>query len=274
MPLANRLCLCSGRLIGIFYLLGCIASAHATVSEFTADSVYAQALQIEKEVALLKRFTDNATVIAYTPVKADLKPSHIWQKAYEIQLKLSIFRHRQGLPGFSPVTREPELNVSLRATWGQMLRTQAEITSIKAYLGIQEMVTPAAPVQGKRLIDVFDKLNQISYELDSLNGEAIGPRYIYAQVIRFNEDVNAILHKTRTEDTAVPPPGKPDASIQDLLAATFSLLSDVQRLQRQLGIATTDFGEFRKTDKVASPDVFNLVILCLTELETIKAQLE
>lgn len=254
-------------------MIACVDSLQAAVTEITPDMLYSEAVQVEKEVELLKHFYHITASYPVTPVEADLKPNHVWQKAYAIQLKLNIFRRKLGLVGFVPVTREPMLKMSTSWVWGQIQRTLTEVKIIKAYLGIPGEPSPAKPVHGKRLIDVFNKLNQISYETDTLNGESINPSYVYAEVIRLNEDVNSLLRITGTADTAVPPVRKSNAIAKDSLAAVFFLLVEIQRLQRQLGIDTTDFGAFYKTDNVTSADVFNMVMLCLSELDLVKAQL-
>ena len=265
----SRIC----RLISAVFLCACMFPVQAAVIEITPDMVYAQALQVEKEIALLKGFYNISAVNPVPPVEADLKPNHVWQKAYAIQLKLNIFRRKQGLPGFSPVTQEPDLKMSPRTAWGQVQRTLTEIRIIKTYLGIPGEVSPATPAHDIRPIDVFNKLNQISYDMDTLIGEAINPSYVYAEVIRTNEDVNGIMRITGTADIAVPPPRKPNAIPRDSLVAVFFLMDEIQRLQNELGIETTDFGVFRKTDNVVPSDVFNMVTLCLAELQLIKAQL-
>lgn len=263
----------ASRIIAAFCLIVCTFQVQAAVADITPDTLYAQALQVEKEVALMKRHFNVTATNPVAAVEADFKPHHIEPKAYEIQLKLNIFRHKHNITGFAPVILEPERRQGLLSTWGQIQRTLTEIRIVKTYLDIPGEATPVTAVQGKRLIDVFNKLNQIGHDMDTLNGKLINASYVYGEVRRLNEDVNDILRKTGTVDNAAPPAGNPNATPKEALQAAFELMDEIQRLQRQMGIETADFGVFRKTENVVSADVYNMVILSLAELQLIKAEL-
>lgn len=251
------------------------ARGHQTAqAEITPSTVYAQAVQIEKEIELLKRYYNITLHNPVAPVEADLQPRHVWQKTYVILIKLSIFRRKHGLSGFSPLVHEPTIKQDPRNSWGQTQRILTEIKIIKAYLGIPGEVSPVAPMQGKRPIDVFNKLNQIAYDMDALNNEAISPSYVYAEVLRINEDVNDLMRKIGTADTAVPPARNPAATPVDSLAQAFVLMETIQKMQRQLGLETTNLDVFRKKDGVVPADVFNMVTLCLGEIQLVKARLD
>jgi hypothetical protein len=239
----------------------------------TPNEVFSEALQIEKEINLLKRHYNLAVVNSVAPIETDLQPRHIWQTSYVVLLKLNIFRHKHGLQGVVPIAVAPAVKLEPTMNWGQMLRILTELMIIKNNLGISGEVTPASPVQDKRPIDVFNKLNQIAYEMDVINGEPISTSYVYAEALRFNEDVNSILRESGISDAAVPPPNNPNATPQDSLNAAVTLMEEVLRLQRQLGLATTDFSAFHKTEKVLPSDALNMVTLGLAELQVIKARL-
>lgn len=241
--------------------------------EITPSTVYAQAVQIEKEVDLMRTHLKIKTQGTLKPVVADLQPRHAWQKAYLIMLKISQFRRKQGMSGFAPLSQEPELKTDPRTTWGQTQRVLAELRIVKTNLGIAGEVGPAARFEGKRPIDVFNKLNAISYDLDALIGEPTSPALVYAEARRINADINSLLRRTATADTAVPPARQADARPADSLMAAFALMEEIQRLQRHHGIETTDFGAFRKQEQVAPADVFNMVGMCIAEMQTLKAKL-
>ncbi|MFA7269415.1 MAG: hypothetical protein WC073_08735 [Sterolibacterium sp.] len=263
----------TGWLAAALCAISCAAPAQAAETEITSSTVYSQALQIEKEIELLRRHYKITVHHLVAPVEADLQSRHTWQKAYMVMVKLALLRRKHGLAGFSPVSREPDLRVSPRVAWGQTLRVLTEIKIIKGYLGIPGEVSLATKVAGKRPVDVFNKLNQISYDIDALNGELIGPSEVYAEAMRINEDVSDILLKTGTPDTAFPPPANPNALPKDTLAAAFALMDEIQRLQRQLGLETVDFSAFRKQDKIVPEDGFNVIGMCLAESLFVKAKL-
>lgn len=262
-----------GRLIVALCLAVWVLPVQASGGEISPSEVYTQVLQIEKEIDLLRSHDQVTGRNPVAPVESEFLPRHTWQKAYVILLKLSVFRRKHGLTGFAPVGLEPDLRLSPRVTWGQTQRVLTELRIIRTYLGIPGEVSPPTPVQGKRPIDVFNRLNQIAYDLDVLNGEPISPSYVYSEAMRINEDVNEILRRTNTADTAFPPPRQPDAQPQDALAATFTLMEEIQRLQRRLGSETVDFNAFRKTSGAVSADVLNMTTLCSAEIQIVKAKL-
>lgn len=271
MALVNRFSL-ARRLITV-YLICCVLPVQAAVTEITSDIVYAQAVQIEKEVNQLKRYYNIAASNPVVPVNADLKPYHVLAKSYVILIKLSQFRSKQGLQRFSPLALEPAVKTEDKLNWAQTQRILTEVEIIKTFLGIPGGVSPATPVQGKRSVDVFNKLNQISYDLDTLNGEPGTPSMVYSELRRINEDVNVIMRYTVKADTAFPPTRLPNAIPADSLHAAFEFMNEIQKLLRKLALDVTDYSVFDKTDNIVPADVFNMVTLCFAELQRIKAQL-
>lgn len=257
-------------------------ATQAAQGEITPSDVYAQAVQIEKEIDLLKRHYHITAKGAAALVEADLRPRHVWEKAHLIQVKLNIFRAKHGLPLVSPVTQQPMLQVDPRLPWAQTQRILTEIKIIKRLLGVSGEVSPATVVQGKRPIDNFNKLNQISYDLDTLNGEAINASYVYAEAMRFHEDIIALLRRLEVPDTAAPPAKSVNTPPRESLKAAFELMGEVQRVQRLAGLETTDFKVFAKTENtentgnmenVVPADVFNMISMSLAELQVLKAKL-
>jgi hypothetical protein len=250
-----------------------MGAAAAPAAEMTSSDVYVQAERIGQEIELVRRHYNVTVHNPVAPVEADLKFRHVWQKAYMILAKLSVFRHKHGLAGFAPLETEPEARPDPRINWSQTQRILTEIRIIKFYLGILGETGPVAKAEGKRPVDVFNKLNQIAYDMDALNGETIAASAVYAEAIRINEDIDAIIRRSGTIDNAVPPVRYPGAQPSDALAAAFGLLAEVQHLQRRLGITTTDFSAFSKSENVVQADVFNMIGMCLAELQLIKVQL-
>jgi hypothetical protein len=259
-------------------LAGCLALlALAAPATFAADispaTVYAEALRIGQEVDLIKRhfkITGHATA---APVTADLQPRHVWQKTYLILIKLNLFRRKHGLTGFAPLIHEPDLKSDPRTAWGQTQRILTEIRIIKAYLDIPGAVGPIATVAGKRPIDVFNKLDEISHDLDLLVGEQVNPSVVYAEALRVDQDVDLLLRHVGTADIAFPPARNPAAKPKDSLRAAFAVMDQIQRLQRKLGLPGTDFTAFRDRDDAVSADVLNMVGMCVAEIQLVKAQL-
>ena len=251
-------------------LLLCAATARA--AEATPNEVYAQAVRIEAEVESLKRhfkITGKARVEAKS---GDLKPRHVWAKTYVILLKVGKLRRKQGLTFIVPANVEPLLDMPPSQPWGMTQRILTEIAIFKQRLDIPGQPPAAVAVSGKRPIDSYNKLHQISGDLDLLVG-ASTPNDAYSEAKRLHEDVTALLRHQRIFDEAVPPPRRDNLQPKDSLQAVFALIGEIQRIQRTHGLTTTDFKGFEMGDKTTPDDVLGLIELALAELQSLKARL-
>lgn len=253
-------------------LLIATASPRAEVV-ITPSEVYGQTLLIEQETQAIRRFINPpAQPQAWQPVQMNIRPRHVWQKAYMVQIKLDAFRRGQGLPGLAPVVLEPRLDLDPRFTWGQTRRILTEISFIRKDLGITGESPSLPKVEDKQPVDVYNKLAEIELQWDAINGNAVDSSLAFAQALRLNEDVDALMRTLNVFDSAIPPAKKVDAKPADSLAETFLVLNEVQRLQRMGSFETVDFSPFRKTGEITPNDVFNLICLTLAEVQLLKAQ--
>jgi len=239
--------------------------------EISPSEVFAQAVQVEKEVELLRQHFGIPSQGEAEVVQADLKPRHVWQKTCEILIKINALRRRYDLPRIIPNTMEPVLNLPPGLVFEQTQRILTELAILKVRLDVPGRVTPPKVHVAKKPIDVFNKLHFISGQLDLLNRQEIDPTYVFGEVMRVYEDVDAILSWQEIPDDTFPPAKNPVVTPKESLAAAFLLLAEIQRLQQGLGVERTDFAAFRKVERVAPEDVFNLVGLSLAELQTVKA---
>lgn len=253
-------------ILALWLLLPAISQA-----EINPSDVYAQVVQIEKEIIMLKKHFGITQEKPAPPIIADLKPRHVWQKSYFILAKINLFRRKHHLPVLTINTLEPLLNLAPALVYEQALRILTEIQILKTRLNITQRISPMEKFSGKQPIDVFNKLNWISYQWDVLNGKNIDPSYVFAEVMRIYQDINSILSANYIEDTSFPPEKQLAMQPVDSLQAAFVLMEEVQRLQRNKGIPRTDFSVFRKHEQVLKSDVFNMVGMVLAELQTIKA---
>ncbi len=257
-------------LLLLLSMLFCATAARA--AEATPNDVYAQAVRIEAEVDSLKRhfkITGKARVEAKS---GDLKPRHVWAKTYVIALKLGKLRRKQGLSFIVPANVEPLLDMPPSQPWGMTQRILTEIAIFKQRLDIPGQPPAAVAVSGKRPIDSYNKLHQISGDLDLLVG-ASTPNDAYSEAKRLHEDVTALLRHLHILDGAVPPPRRDNLQPQDSLRAVFALIGEIQRIQRAYGLTTTDFKGFDMGDKTTPDDVLGLIELALAELQNPKARL-
>jgi len=237
--------------------------------------VFSQVLLIEQETERIRtHLAITAPPRAVTPVRVELQPRHVWQKAYMVQMKLVAFRRKMGLDAIAPVGVEPRENVDPRFTWGQTQRLLTEIRILERLLGIEQIVAPETtdPVGEKRPADVFNKLGEVEALWDTLLGSGLDPSDAYAEALRLDEEVTALLGYLKVFDNAVPPRKNPEGTPADSLAAASRLLDEVQRLQRLEGLPIMDLTPFRKQENVIPDDVLNLTVLTLAELQQIKAR--
>ena len=248
--------------------------SQAAAVEISAAEVYAQGRMIEEEVRLLMDHFGAPGMEVAEPIDVDLQPRQVWQKGYIVLTKIHILRRRHGLPLSSTSSLEPVRDMDAAPLYEQARRILTELRILKARLGVVGEVEPVRVVPGKRPVDVFNIYNQVTLDLEAITGEAIGPSYVFAEGMRVFEDVNGLLRRLGLEDTAFPPEKLPEVTPLPSLEAAFELMAEIQRLQRDAGVARTDFSLFRKRIDVRPDDVFTLVGMALAELQPVKAHLE
>lgn len=244
--------------------------AHA--AEATPSDMYAQAVRIEREVDSLKRHFKIAAKATPEIKTGDLKPRHIRAQSYILLYKVSKLRRKHGLAYIQPSDTEPSLDTRTIQPWGALQRVLTEIAIFKHYLDIPGQVGASSAVPGKRSVDLYNKLNQISADLDLLTGP-VTPSEVYGEVKRMDEDVSAVLRHLHIFEQAIPPPRRENLLPKDSLRAVFELLGEVQRIQRLNGLEIVDLKGFDMGNKTQPDDVFGLVALSLSEWQRVKAKL-
>lgn len=252
----------------LIQLIG-IAGAQAVTP--TPSDMYAQAVRIEQEVEVLKRYFKVQGKVQVPPKTGDLKPRHIRAQSYVLLFKLGKLRRKLGLAYIQPGENEPSLDKGGAMPWGTFQRVLTEIQIIKYYQGIPGATPAAIPVSGKTTADLYNKLHHVSSELDLLVG-TITPSEVYGEVKRLNEDVEAVLRHLHLFEKASPPARRDKLVPADSLAATYVVLAEVQRIQRQYGLDVVDFKGFDVGDKATPDDVFGMVEMVLAEWQRVKAQ--
>ncbi len=261
----------------ILFLLIVVSSTLSAKSiNIDPSQAYKQALQIEKEVDLLLRHAAISKVHSTTDIKANLKPRHVYEKAYIILTKIQVLRQKHGFSRFTIVSLEPKMSVDSELVYEQTQRILTELRIIKTRLGITEEISAASYIVDKKPIDVFNKLHQISMKLELLNEEEINPNNVFSLVMKINEEANTIVQYLYLDDATYPPEKALSTTPGESLNTVFELMKNIQRLQRQLNIERTDFSSFHSknaNEDFAPSDVFNMVSMCFAEMQTIKAHL-
>ncbi|MBF0422905.1 MAG: hypothetical protein HQL73_07920 [Magnetococcales bacterium] len=259
--------------VGALVLSGLIGLAltKPVAAETTPSDVFAEAVRIEKEVELIREHLGITAVKPVTQTRTKFLPRHSWQIGYLILVKVNIFRRQMGLPFLTPNNLNPVLELEPSAVYEQTQRILTELRLVKRRLKITREIPPQEVEADKKPADVVNKLLFVSAQMDMLNQDKFTANDAFTEVKRLNEDVGLLLDHLKIQDVAFPPAPKPDATPSDSLISAFALLAEVQRLQQLASIARVDFGPFRKTTAVEPEDVFNVVILILAELQTVKA---
>lgn len=230
-------------------------------------------LQIEHEIATLQRHFGSKTVARPRPQQADWQPRHIWHKVHGVQVQINIFRRQHGLFGIAPVALEPGVKLTAPAILGQLHRVLTELRTLCMLLKVETTPAPSTPPVAVGLDEVNQHLTQVSNALDALNGEAISSSYVYAEAMRLESDLVLILSHLGIDDRAVPPPALAQASSNDSLKAAYDFMLEIQRLQQHLGLSTTDFSALAQRQDAQPEDTFNMLILCLAEIQPLKMRL-
>ncbi len=253
--------------------LGASPAARAEAN-VTPDQVYSLTQRLQAEVELLKKHFEIDRDVVAPEFDLPLTPGHSWQKTYEILFKINILRQKYGLPFIAVPSREPREEPHPMLVYEQVRRLLTELDVLKFYLQIPGGTPPPREVNGKQPIDVFNLLNAISYQLDSLNGESFTPSHVFAQAIRISEDIKVLLEALGIHDDTISPPKQENTRPAEVYLVGLELLGEIQRINRLAGLPVLDIEAFRLPPPITPSEVFTLTGIILAELQPLKARLE
>ncbi|MFA6191990.1 MAG: hypothetical protein WC665_06525 [Sulfurimonas sp.] len=245
--------------------------------DMTSSEVYGQVMLIEEEMDFL---LDHYKVVHHhhkdgekiTHVTVELRPRDVWQKTYEIMIKINILRSRFGLENIEPVNISPVTFLNPDMVYGQTQRILTELSIFKMREYIVSPVFKKQEFKDKVPLDVFNALYHVSVLLDELNGAQISLSFSYGETLRINDDITSVLQYLNIEDNTIPQIKNPSATPTDILNNSILLLEKIKQLQILAGIAVVDFSQFKKAE-AKERDVFEISEMVLAELQTIKAYL-
>ena len=238
--------------------------------------MYAQSILIQDHVHfLLKHYGikhDHAGIVKKTTISTNLKPRNSWQKAYEILVKINMFRVNNGLSRIEPVGVEPVENLNPDMVYGQ---TQRILTELKIYEVNKNMHTPKFKLKTytkKTPFDVYNAFSHISASFNELNRSDFKPQDVFAETMRIYDDLSIILKSLSISDETIPKKYEENATPTDSLKTSLAVLSKIGNLQKSVGIKPIDFSAFKKSNATSS-DVYTVTGLIITGLQTIKAHI-
>ena len=240
----------------------------------TPNEVYSQVMLITDEVHYLLKYYDvnhdHEGITKRVQLSTKLKPRNVWQKSYEIMVKINILRNEYNLPTIKPVNMAPVLNLNPELVYEQTQRILTEFKIFKERLGIKHKTFKLLTFKGKTPLDVYIGLSHISASLDELNKGGVTPSYVFGENMRIYDDISLILEYFNIDDKTIPTKKNINATPTDTFNVGMQTLEKIKQLQIVAGIDFVDFSKLRKSKSTPS-EVFGITQMVLSELQTIKA---
>ena len=246
-------------------------------AEITPSDVYGQVMRIKAEVNYLLDFYkikyDEKAMKKVSEVNVNLKPRDVWQKSYEIMIKINILRSKYGLPSISPVNMAPVLNLNPDLVYEQTQRVLTELKIFEYRNFIPMKHFKVNKYKNKTPLDVFNGFAYISVAMDKLNRSSFTPSYVFAQNMRVYDDLSLIISRLGIEDNTIPAKINKKATPNDTFRTGMKILDKIKQLQILAGISFVDFSSLDK-GKATPSDVFSITQMIIAELQTLKAYLK
>ncbi|MEA3372349.1 MAG: hypothetical protein U9Q62_01540 [Campylobacterota bacterium] len=256
-------------------LIIAVLSSFAAAKEITENEVYAQVRLIQEHVHVLHRYFELDHLHAdegtdQQQMKTELKPRNVWQKSYEIMVKINLLREENKLPFIEPVNMMPVLNLNPDLVYEQTQRILTELKIFQLRMGIKSPTLKQQTFRGKTSLDVFNGLSHISTSLDELNKGGVTPSFVFAENMRLNDDITLILQHLEIADKTIPDTKNISDTPEDAFNEGMKILEKIKQLQIAAGIDFVDFSGFKK-EKPTPSDVFSITQMIIAELQTLKA---
>ena len=240
----------------------------------TPNDVYAQVMLLKDEIHYLLNYYnikhDHDGILKRVKIHTKLKPRNVWQKSYEIMVKINILRNEHKLPTIEPINMAPVLNLNPDLVFEQTQRILTELHIFKKMVGIKEEEHKNYNFKGKTPLDVYNGLSHISASLDELNKGGVTPSFVFGENMRIYDDISLILQHFNIDDKTIPAKRNIKATPTDTFNVGIKTLEKVKQLQIIAGIDFVDFNGFKK-DKQTPSEVFSISQMLIAELQTIKA---
>jgi len=262
------------RIILVLMLLFNITFAKRAV--ITPNEVYSQVELINYDINRLLDYYDLKYDIndikKRVIVNTKLKPRNVWQKSYEIMIKINLLRSLNKLPIIEPVNMAPVLNLNPVLVYEQTQRILTELKIFRERLGLKLKQAKIKKYVGKTPLDVFNGLSIVSAQLDVLNKGGVTPSYVFGENMRIYSDLSKILSYLHIQDNTIPADKNKHATPTNTFNTGMLSLDKIKQLQISSGIDFVDFSGFRKLRQTPS-EVFSISEMIIAELQTIKAYL-
>jgi len=251
-----------------------ILTSSLYANKITPNEVYSEVSLISKELHSIMAYYNikhnDAEIKRNTKITVNLKPRNVWQKSYEIMIKINILRNRHNLPTIKPVSMSPVLQLNPDLVYEQTQRILTELKVFKFRMGIPQKSFKAKKYKGMTPSDVFNGLSYISASLDLLNKEGLTPSFVFAENMKVYDDISLILDFLEIPDNTIPRFKNLKATPNDTFNTALKILEKIKYLQINVGMDFVNFNGFKK-ENITPSDVFTLTQMILSELQTLKA---
>jgi len=246
-------------------------------SKITPSEVFSQVMLIQDEIHSLLKFYgikhNHIKIQNRKKINTPLKPRNVWQKTYEIMIKINILRKEHDLPKIEPINMPPVAHLNPDLVYEQTQRILTEIRIYRTRMQIPQIVYHPEKFKFKTPLEVFNALTGISLAMDELNKNKVTPSYVFGENMRVYDDLSLVLDTLHIEDNTIPAKKNIYSTPNDTAATALKILEKIKQLQVLSGIEFVDFSDFRKKKQTPS-DVFSLTQMIIAELQTIKAYLD
>lgn len=248
-----------------------------SAKEITPNEVYSKVMIIQDRVYCLLKYYgvkhDHKGIIARNEVNVNLKPRSVWQKSYEVFIKLNMLRSAHGFPIVTPVNILPVLHLNPNLVYEQAERILTELDLFMFQLGIKCKPTiKVKNYRSKTSLDVYNAFGHVSASLDELNKNSVTSSYVFAENMRIYDDITLLLEALDIEDHTIPKKKNKSASYKENLNVGLKTLEKIKQLQIVAGVDFIDFTNYKRVDPDIG-DVFSVTEMILAELQTLKAYL-
>jgi len=129
-----------------------ILTSSLYANKITPNEVYSEVSLISKELHSIMAYYNikhnDAEIKRNTKITVNLKPRNVWQKSYEIMIKINILRNRHNLPTIKPVSMSPVLQLNPDLVYEQTQRILTELKVFKFRMGIPQKSFKAKKYKG------------------------------------------------------------------------------------------------------------------------------
>ncbi len=256
------------------FILLSLLTLSLSAKTITPNEVYTQAMLIQDHIHYLLKYYnikhDHEGILKNVTVSTRLKPRNSWQKAYEILVKINMLRSSYNLSRVEPVGMEPVEHLNPAMVYGMTQRILAEIKIFEVRKGIDVPIFKFKNFIHKTPLDVYNSFFHISASFDELNRAELSPTYVFAETMRIYDDLTLVLHYLNISDNTIPSTRLVKVTVADSIKIAMKVLEKLQKLQRSVGIESSDFSSFVKEDATSS-DVYTITGMILAELQPLKA---